>query len=130
MKTKKRQLPSDEAIQNKRDKLRDIFEKVASGELEVKKQKETVSDKLILVKDELLLLKGKNIPYPIMAKMIEENLGLKVSEQTLRQFCQVRLGFPKSTRSNKSEKPKTVQKPEQKTGYSASQALSQNQEFE
>ena len=130
MKPKKRQLPSDEEIQNKRNKLRNVFEQVASGELKVKRQKETVSDKLILIKDELLLLKDKNIPYPIMAKMIEENLGLKVSEQTLRQFCQSRLGFPKSTRGKSKEKSQTLQKPEQKIVYSASQALSENQDFE
>ena len=130
MKANRRKLPSNETIEDNKQKLKNFFQKVASGEIEVKRKKETISDKLILIKDELLLLKDKNIPYPIMAKMIEENLGLKVSEQTLRQFCQSRLGFPKSTRGKSKEKSQTPQKPEQKTGYSASQALSEDQDFE
>jgi hypothetical protein len=130
MKSKKRQLPTDEKIKDNKQNLGDLFRKVASGEIEVKNKKETVSEKLMLIKDELLLLKDKKIPYPIIAKMIEENLGLKVSEQTLRQFCQTRLGFPKATRSGNKEKYQVTKEPESKAGYSASNALSKDQEFE
>lgn len=131
MKSKRRQLPTDEKIEDNKQKLRDLFKKVASGEVEIKSKRETISDKLMLIKDELLLLKDKKIPYPILAKMIEENLGLKVSEQTLRQFCQTRLGFPKSTRKSKNKaKPQATKKPEIKSGYSATDALSKDQDFE
>jgi hypothetical protein len=131
MKAKKRQLPSNEAIEENKQNLRDLFQKVASGEVEIKSRKETLSHKLMLIKEELLLLKDKNIPYPVMVKMIEENLGLKVSEQTLRQFCQTRLGFPKATRKRKDKtKPQATKKPETNTEYSASDVLSKNHNFE
>jgi regulator of replication initiation timing len=131
MKANRRKLPSNETIEDNKQKLKNFFQKVASGEIEVKRKKETISDKLMLIKDELLLLKDKGIPYPVMAKMIEENIGLKVSEQTLRQFCQTRLGFPKATRKSKDKvKPQATKKPKQNTGYSASGALSKNNNFE
>ncbi len=126
MKAKKRQLPSNDEIENKKQNLRDLFQKVANGEIEPRSKKETVSDKLLLITDELLLLKDKGIPYSIIARLIEENLGLKVSDQTLRQFCQSRLGFPKKTRKYKTEKPQVIQE----TNYSATEALSQTNDFD
>lgn len=126
MKAKKRQLPSNDEIENKKQNLRDLFQKVANGEIEPRSKTETVSDKLMLVTEELLLLKDKGIPYSIMARLIEENLGLKVSDQTLRKFCQTMLGFPKKTRKYKTKKSPVIQE----TNYSATEALSQTNDFD
>lgn len=127
MAKKKTVLPTDKDIQSKKDAFKDIMEKIASGELDVTNKKQTATDKLMLVKDELLLLKDKNIPYTIIAKILEENLGLKVSEQTLRAFCQSRLGFHKKKRTTKAAKMvldgDVVEKSEKSVGYDASKDL-------
>ncbi|MCG3817991.1 hypothetical protein I3256_18790 [Photobacterium damselae] len=127
MAKKKIALPTNESIESKKDAFKELMEKIASGELDITNKKQTATDKLMLVKDELLLLKDKNIPYAIIAKILEENLDLKVSEQTLRAFCQNRLGFPKKQRTTKSAKKvldgDVVEKSEKSVGYDASKDL-------
>lgn len=134
MKAKKKQLPSNEKIEENKKNLRELFEKVANGEVEIKNEKETVANKLMLIKNELILLKDKKIPYSILAKMIEENIELKVSEQTLRQFCQEKLGFPKATRKIKDKVELKANKNSEITDsgneYNATEELYKNQNFE
>lgn len=100
---KKKELPSDNSIESKKDAFRELIEKIARDEVNVISKKQTVVDKLELIKEELSLLKDKNIPYSAISKLIEDNFDLKISEQTLRKYCQERLGFPKKTKAIKDK---------------------------
>ena len=93
--SKKNKLPTNEEIQNKLDGFATLVSKVVNNEVVLKTNKETITDKLELVRDQLLRLKDKAIPYSTLSKLLEDELGLKVSEQTLRSYCQTKLGFPK-----------------------------------
>lgn len=101
---KKSDLPSDDFIESKKSVLKGYLDKVVAGEIETKPKRETASDKLVLIKDELMMLKDKNIPYTILRQILIEQLDLTVSEQTLRAFCQNRLGFPKQERKKSNSK--------------------------
>lgn len=90
---KKKHMPSNEAIINKRESFIEFVESS-----DIKHKRDTVSDKLLLIKDQLQLLKDKNIPYRTLKEMIKAHFDLVVSEQTLRQFCQENLGFEKQVR--------------------------------
>ena len=121
---KKTGLPSDDLIESKKSILRGYLDKVIAGEIEIKPKRETASDKLMLIKDELIMLKDKNIPYTILRKILIENLDLKVSEQTLRAFCQSRLGFPKQKRKKTDIKKDTNTDSSKISDYNAAKELS------
>lgn len=133
-KTAKPSLPSDEFINKKKGLLSAELEKAAQGTY--KGKRETVTDKLELIKDELAPLKDKGIPYTVLRQIIKDQLDLEVSEQTLRAFCQSRLGFPKKQRKQKVESTQesgasTKISDGKKSEYNASKALSGNdQEFD
>jgi len=95
------ELPSDELVESKKDEIKSIFQQILDGEIDIKSGKKTVSDKLDIIKSELLLLKDKAIPYSVIKKILEDKIDLTISEQTLRQYCQTRLGFPKKQRAKK-----------------------------
>lgn len=131
--TKKKTLPSNQYIESKKDDFKNLIKQVVSGEVTLTSKRETATDKLMLVKDELLLLKDKNIPYTALSKILEENLDLKISEQTLRSFCQSRLGFPKKSRNkvsnlNKVNEEKTTDN--NKSTYDAKKALTNNKSYD
>lgn len=102
--TKKHKLPADDTIIENKSKLASMLDEVTTNPAKFKTKKDTIQDKLMLIKDELEPLKDKKIPYSTLKKLIEESVGLKVSEQTLRHFCQTQLGFPK--RETKEQKQK------------------------
>ena len=77
---------------NKENNFEEIIEKHSS-------QKETITDKLNVIKNELLVFKNKNISYSILSKILFETIGLKISEQSLRSYCQNQLNFPKKSKS-------------------------------
>jgi len=85
-------LPSNEQILAKKAEFRAFAEQVAKGEIQIYR-KETIADKLRLVKEELILLKG--IPYSNIKAILKDQLNMAVGEDTLRQFCQQELGFDK-----------------------------------
>jgi len=93
-------------------------------------RKETITTKLEVIKDELLKLKDKKIPYRIITKLIKQSIGLKVSEQSLRAYCQNQLGFEKSRKNNskntKVESLKTITEKQEKTEQKASTGLEAN----
>lgn len=126
--TKKVDLPSDEFIESKKSVLKGYLDKVVAGEIETRPKRETASDKLMLIKDELMMLKDKKIPYTVLRQILIDQLDLTVSEQTLRAFCQSRLKFPKQERKNANDN-KDVKKDmsidDTKDGrYDAAKALS------
>jgi len=102
MAKKKRQLPDDSHIESKLGSLESRIRGIADGDMSELSNKNTVTHKLMLAKDILLILKDKRVPYRILCKIIEEEIDVKVSEQTLRHFCQNKLGFPKTNRKNKT----------------------------
>lgn len=89
-------LPSDEDILIKKPNFLQYAKKVAAGEIKLAR-KETLSDKLMLVRDELNLLRG--VPYSALKLILQEQLGLSVGDDTLRNFCQEELGFDKKPSS-------------------------------
>lgn len=121
---KKSDLPSDEFIESKKSVLRGYLDKVVAGEIETKSKRETASDKLVLIKDELMMLKDKHIPYTILRQILIEQLDLTVSEQTLRAFCQSRLGFPKQERKKTDIKKDTNTDSSKISDYNAAKELS------
>lgn len=85
--------PSDAEMQERMSDLEKLAEQAIEGEYG--DQRQTVTDKLDLIRDTIQKFKGKKVPYTTIAKVIEEGVGLKVSEQTLRIYCQEKLGWPK-----------------------------------
>jgi len=102
--SKKNVLPSIEEVKSKKGDLADYFKKVSSGEIILRNKKETVTDRLALITKELKSVKGKGIPYSILSQIVFTQVGLKVSEQTLRKFCQDKLQFPRSDKSKTSKR--------------------------
>jgi len=97
---KRREWPSDEEMQKRLDDLERLADQaIESGYGE---QRKSINEKLDLISDTLQKFKGKNVPYTTIAKVIEDGVGLKVSEQTLRKYCQQKLGWPKR-KNKKSE---------------------------
>lgn len=108
-KSKKDQLPSNEDINSKKDEAMKIFQEVIDGNRTVKAGKETLTDKLNLIRDQLMMFKDKAITYGAMKQLVEDAFDLKVSEQTLRQYCQNTLGFEKRRKTGNSDAPKKLE---------------------
>jgi len=101
---KNKKYPTDKEI-NERKLSFDVFiDQLEKNDFKVEEHKETVATKLELIRDEIMRYKGTNISYKIMCQHIEENVALKISEQSLRTYCQNNLGFPKGRKKNKGEK--------------------------
>lgn len=129
------QLPSDELVESKKDEIKGIFQQILDGDIDISSGKKTVADKLDIIKSELLLLKDKGIPYSIIKKILEEKIDLKISEQTLRQYCQTRLGFPKRKRAKNptSEEVQTIidtPVQDKKSGTDARSALTKQDDYD
>lgn len=93
-------LPSDQEILDKKPDFKVFAEQVAAGLIKVQR-KETITDKLGLVSEELSLI--KNLPYSALVNILKERLGLTVGEDTLRIYCQSQLGFPSKSNKRKSQ---------------------------
>jgi len=121
------ELPSDEEITNSKGDLSAHLDKIISGEISVAIKKETITSKLMLIKDIIEPLKqhiiDKKITYTALSKVLEEKINLKVSAQTLRSFCQNHLDFPKA--SSKEVPAKEIDNSKEKT-FNAENKLSQN----
>jgi hypothetical protein len=104
-KKKKRAWPSDEEMQKRLDDLEKLADQAIEGEYG--EQRQSITDKLDLIRDTIQKFKGKNVPYTTIAKVIEDGVGLKVSEQTLRKYCQDKLGWPKR-KKKKSENEEEI----------------------
>ena len=102
-KTTTHSLPSNESIQQKSQQLAARAERVISGQ-EVISHKETVRDKLTLIRHILVVFKGKHVPYSTIQQLIKDELDLSVSDFTLRKFCQDELGFPKRFQNKTQDK--------------------------
>lgn len=85
--------PSDDEMQERMTELEKLADKAIEGEYG--EQRQSITDKLDLIRDTIQKFKGKKVPYTTIAKVIEDGVGLKVSEQTLRVYCQQKLGWPK-----------------------------------
>jgi hypothetical protein len=105
-------LPTVKHIQDNKAALADYLQKVVSGEVHVAGTKETVMSRLELIGDVLSPLKDKAIPYSTLSTILADKIGLKVSPQTLRAYCQNQLGFPKSDRKTKNSGDDQAKKPE------------------
>jgi len=105
---KKNSLPANEEIQQHKKQFSERAERVISG-IERVGAKETVTDKLELIRNELMLFKDKHIAYTIIQQLIKDEFDLVVSDFTLRKFCQNELGFPKRSQSNNTVSEKTQQ---------------------
>jgi len=94
--TKKAALPTDEEIQSKIQHFSERAERVITG-IEKINKKETIHDKLFLIRKQLQIFKNKKVTYTTIQQLIKEEFSLVVSDFTLRKFCQNELGFPKKT---------------------------------
>ncbi len=92
---KNKKFPSDQDINGRRLKYNVFLDDLEKNDFKVEEKKETVFSKLGLIKNELSRYRGKGISFSIIKQHIEENVGLKISEQSLRIYCQNNLGFPK-----------------------------------
>lgn len=92
---KKTSLPKDKNVIDSKPKLAEKIEKILSGEIRYRKRSATIYSKLDIIKDELLMLKGKNIPYTEINRLISDTTGVEISVHSLRTYCQDVLGFPK-----------------------------------
>ena len=120
-------LPTDEEITNSKDNLSVHLDKIISGEISVATKKETITSKLMLIKDIIEPMKqhviDKKISYTTLSKVLEEQINLKVSAQTLRSFCQNQLDFPKLS---KNKKAATTDGESKENTFNAENKLSQN----
>ncbi|MGZ4953521.1 MAG: hypothetical protein ACXV8Q_00295 [Methylobacter sp.] len=99
---KKNKLPTAKYVQENKEALADYLKKVVNGEVHVAGTKETIMSRLELIGDVLGPLKDAAIPYSTLSAILAEKIGLTVSPQTLRSYCQNQLGFPKSDRKTKN----------------------------
>lgn len=99
---KQNKLPTVKHVQDNKQALVEYLQKVVSGEVHVPGSKETVMSRLELIADVLKPLKDNAIPYSTLSTIIADKIGLTVSPQTLRSYCQTHLGFPKSDRKTKN----------------------------
>jgi len=123
-------LPSNEKITNSKSDLSTYLEKIIKGEVIVSTKKETITSKLMLIKDIIEPLKqhiiDKNITYTTLSKVLEEKINLKVSAQTLRSFCQNQLDFPKTKRKKSLATKEKEDSTEKTKSFNAENKLSQN----
>lgn len=131
--TKKRVLPDDEQIKAKLDNLDKLAEQAIAGDYG--NNKTTVTDKLDLVRNILEKFKGKNVTYSTIVKVLEEGVDLKVSEQTLRKYCQDKLGWPKRAKKKNKNNNNTDTISDEidnssKANFSARENLSSETEFD
>lgn len=129
-KKKSVKLPSDKKIIESKDNLSAYLNKVVNGEINISTDKETITSKLLLIKDIIEPMKqaiiDKKISYSILSKVLEKQINLKVSAQTLRTFCQNNLDFPKSNRKKKE----TNDINHEEDTFSSKKELSNNDEFD
>ncbi len=129
---KRAKLPSDEQITLAKEELATYLEKVLAGEIRVGTEKETIVSKLRLIQEIIEPLKqpilDKKITYTTLSKVLEEQLHLQLSPQTLRSFCQNQLGFPKADKKSNPQpvKPKSKVSHETQSRDDAETTLSQD----
>jgi len=90
MKTK---LPDDQELIAKKHALNEAIDNALASNR--KTNKITVRDKLRLLNDELIRFKTSGVSFKVVRGLLAERVGLNVSEQTLREYCQQELGFKK-----------------------------------
>jgi len=126
-KNNKVKLPTDEEITSSKADLSEHLEKIISGEISVATKKETITSKLMLIKDIIEPMKqhiiDKKITYTTLSKVLEDKINLKVSAQTLRSFCQNQLDFPKASKNKKTATSGDTSKENQ---FNAEDKLPQN----
>jgi len=110
--TKKAVLPTNEEIQSRTQHFSERAERVISG-VEKINVKETLNDKLFLIRKQLLLFKDKKVPYTTIQQLIKEEFNLVVSDFTLRKFCQNELGFSKKTNGSHQQQIDHINTPNQ-----------------
>ena len=98
MVSKKASGPTLKSIQANKGKFAENMALLATGKIKGTKSRLTVNDQLGEVKDQLLLCKkgitNKTISYAVIRQFLFDDLKLRVSEASLRKFCQTELGFP------------------------------------
>lgn len=121
------ELPSDEHINENKNSLSELLQKLIDNPELFSTPKQTINSKLSLISDELKPLKDKAIPYSVLAKILEQSIGLKVGAQTLRTYCQTHLDFPKRSKSVKAKQDKiTTSENSEATSFNASDELANN----
>ncbi|MEH6628744.1 MAG: hypothetical protein V7739_20070 [Motiliproteus sp.] len=84
-----------------------VVSDIQSGRLTLVNKQPTQQDRLGVFKEEINGL--RNLPYSTISALLKDHIGLCVSEQSLRTFCQVELGWPKkSSRCNSQETTTTA----------------------
>jgi len=106
----KKNLPPDQELLDQKTELQAGIDEVLQRSR--KTMRVTVRDKLRLFNDELIRFKDSGISYKIIRNLLKEKLGLKVSEQTLREHCQQELGFVKRGSKKPSQLSMTRTKPQ------------------
>lgn len=88
--------PTESEIASRIGSLQAHIAEIDAGEVSYSQQKVTAADRLALVKPELKKLRLEhNLPYRVIAQILEKHLGLTVNETTIRDFCTNVLGIPK-----------------------------------
>ena len=73
---------------------------IINNVIPLKGKKITLQERISRTAPFLLKFKSHNIPYSILSTLILDKFTIKISEQTLRIFCQEQLDFPKSRSIN------------------------------
>ncbi len=94
-------LPSDEEILKKTYLLNGVIDTTLASKR--KTNKVTVRDKLRLLNEELIRFKTSGVSFKVIRGLLADQVGLHVSEQTLREHCQQELGFKKRGKLLSSE---------------------------
>ncbi|MCP3965981.1 MAG: hypothetical protein GY718_06440, partial [Lentisphaerae bacterium] len=97
MTSKKSSGPTLKNIQANKSKFADSMSLLASGKIKGTKSRLTINDQLDEIKEQLLLCKkgitNKTISYAVIRQFLIDDLKLKISEASLRKYCQTKLGF-------------------------------------
>jgi len=86
MKKQNKSVISVSKLKSKKESFKKEVDRIVSGEISVKNNKEKIHDKLLVIKDEINMLREKKFSYASIKSILEEKLELKVSEPTLRKF--------------------------------------------
>lgn len=100
---------AQELITNWEAAVDDVLEQQKANQTVLKS---TLMRRLNILKDGIKKLREREVPYKMIAELIREitlqgGNELKVSEQTLRGYCQNVLGLPKKHRGNKKVETET-----------------------
>jgi len=92
---KKKRIPSVEELAGRVGQLDELLEKIRSGEVNVVSHRETISDRMEVVRGQIYELRMVHkLPYRVISEILKQAMDFEIDEKTLRNYCVEILGCP------------------------------------